>query len=118
MVINDFSDRHASINQIAESTFIEAGAGTGKTQTIAKRISNTDYKNRKTDYKVFQQKRIKAKQIPVYQYNLEGNFIKTWESAKIAAHELNIYHQQIGRCCRNEKYCQTAYGFIWKYHKD
>jgi hypothetical protein len=87
-------------------------------ETIARRISNTDYKNRKTDYKAFQQKRIKSKQIPVYQYNLEGNFIKTWESSKIAAYELNISHQQIGRCCRNEKYCQTAYGFIWKYHKD
>lgn len=87
-------------------------------ETISKRVNNTDYKNRKTDYKSFQQKRVKLKQIPVDQYDMEGNFIKTWESAKIAARGLNINHQQIGRCCRNEKYYKTAYGFIWKYHKD
>jgi hypothetical protein len=87
-------------------------------ETIAKRINNTDYKNRKTDYKSFQQKRVKLKQIPVNQYDIEGNFIKTWESAKIAAHSLNVNHQQIGRCCRNEKYCRTAYGFIWEYNRN
>jgi hypothetical protein len=87
-------------------------------ETIAKRINNTDYKNRKTNYKIFQQKRIKSKQIPVEQYDLEGNFIKTWESAKIAAGELNVNCQPIGRCCRNNKYYKTAYGFIWKYYKN
>lgn len=86
--------------------------------TISKRVNNTNYKNRKTDYKVFQQKRIISKQISVNQYNLDGNFIKTWESAKIAAKELNIKYQLIGRCCRNDKYHKTAYGFIWKYNKN
>ena len=86
--------------------------------TIIKRVNNTDYKNRKTDYKAFQQKRIISKQISVNQYNLDGSFIKTWESAKIAAAELNIGHQLIGRCCRNDKYYKMAYGFVWKYNNN
>jgi len=87
-------------------------------ETIAKRVNNTDYKNRKTNYKLFQQKRVKLKQIPVNQYDVDGNLIKTWESAKIAAHELKVNHQLIGMCCRNEKYHKTAYGFIWEYHRN
>lgn len=38
---SDFEDRAATISNVAESTFIEAGAGTGKTETIARRIIAT-----------------------------------------------------------------------------
>lgn len=38
---SDFEDRDATIRNISESTFIEAGAGTGKTETIARRIIAT-----------------------------------------------------------------------------
>jgi ATP-dependent helicase/nuclease subunit A len=38
LTLKDTADRRAAINNFGESTFIEAGAGTGKTETIAKRI--------------------------------------------------------------------------------
>jgi len=52
----------------------------------------------------------------VLQYDLQGNFIKEWESIKKAAIELfNIEEKRTGivACCRGQQ--KKAYGFIWKY---
>lgn len=48
-----------------------------------------------------------------YQYDLEGNFIKEWPSAKEAAKFINKPSQCITACCRGE--VKTAYGYKWKY---
>lgn len=47
----------------------------------------------------------------VLQYDLEGNFIKEWPSAKEVYRELNICH--VTACCRGER--KWAGEFIWKY---
>lgn len=49
----------------------------------------------------------------VNQYNLQGKFIKTWESAKQAAEENNIYRSNITSCCKGK--AKTTGGFMWKY---
>ena len=50
----------------------------------------------------------------VLQYDLNGNFIKEWDSIKEAAYYLNIkYHNSITNCCGGRS--KTAGGFIWKY---
>lgn len=49
----------------------------------------------------------------VNQYDLEGNFIKEWESAKSAADNLKIHVQSITACCRNE--VKSSHNFKWKY---
>ena len=62
------------------------------------------------------EKKIKRVVRPVLQYDLDGEFIKEWESAYEAAEEVsglrgavgNIYNACTGRY-------KTAYGFIWKY---
>jgi hypothetical protein len=50
----------------------------------------------------------------ILQYDLEGNFIKEWTSAAIAAKELNIKYSQIYRNLTN---IQNKQKFIWKYKK-
>jgi len=50
---------------------------------------------------------------PVLQYDINGNLIKEWDSAGIAAKLLKISVGNIWMCC-NGKY-KTSYGFIWKY---
>lgn len=58
-----------------------------------------------------QQKKIK---IPVLQYDLDGKFIKEWESATDA--EIAISNKTTGaisHCIK--KYTKTAYGYIWRY---
>lgn len=51
----------------------------------------------------------------VYQYDLDGNFLKEFRSARTAASELNLNHGNISRCCNGE-YKHTQ-GFIFRYEK-
>lgn len=50
----------------------------------------------------------------VNQYDLNNNFIKTWDSITEASKSLKI--KNIIKCCKNER--KKAGGFIWKYFKD
>lgn len=49
----------------------------------------------------------------VNQYDLDGNFIKTWDSMGQIRRELGIDHSMISECCRG--YQKTSGGYIWKY---
>jgi len=51
--------------------------------------------------------------LPIVQYDMEGNFIKEWESGNQAAISLKINNTSIGKCCKGKS--QTAGGFKWKY---
>lgn len=48
---------------------------------------------------------------PVYQYDLNGNFIKSYPSMAEAARQLNIKKQNIYKCCHKEY--KTANGYQW-----
>ena len=50
---------------------------------------------------------------PVNQYDLDGNFIKHWDSIYDIIKELGYSRSSIWRCCTN-KYKQS-HGFIWRY---
>ena len=50
---------------------------------------------------------------PVYQFDLQDNFIKEWSSAMEIERKLNISNVSINACC-NEK-IKTSHGFIWKF---
>lgn len=50
---------------------------------------------------------------PVLQYDLEGNFIKEWESGKIAAQELGLNYTGINNCLRCVRH--SSGGFVWVY---
>ena len=49
----------------------------------------------------------------VNQYDLKGNFIKTWNSIK----EANIFYKtsHISECCNNKSNRNITKGFLWKY---
>ena len=57
----------------------------------------------------------KALGIPVDQYSLNGEFIKTWDSANEASKKLSIYSASITRVCKGEN--KTAGGYKWQYHE-
>lgn len=48
----------------------------------------------------------------VNQYDLKGNFIKTWPSICQIERDLGFCNSVISRCCKNSK---QRYGYIWKY---
>lgn len=51
--------------------------------------------------------------VKVSQYDLEWNFIKTWDAIADIWRYMNIKNTNITRCCSWVR--PTAYGFIWKY---
>ena len=51
----------------------------------------------------------------ILQYDLNGNFIKRWDAAWIAAKALNISVDNIRACCYGQK---SANGFQWKFEDD
>lgn len=52
----------------------------------------------------------------VNQYDLDGNFIKQWDSIKKAGRSLNIFPQNIGKVCRGQQ--KYAKGYVWRYADD
>ena len=58
----------------------------------------------------------KGEMIKVNQYDLNMNYIKTWDSATQVKRELGIDNTSVGRCCRGKQ--GSAGGYIWKYYSD
>jgi superfamily II DNA or RNA helicase len=56
---------------------------------------------------------ISAKFRKINQYDLQGNFIKLWDSPKFINQELGFSTGDIVSCCSGKQ--KTAKGFIWKY---
>ncbi|PCI27771.1 hypothetical protein COB55_05180 [Candidatus Wolfebacteria bacterium] len=52
----------------------------------------------------------------INQYDMEGNFIKEWESIKEAGDSLRVTPENIGKVCNGSN--KTAAGYIWKYKGD
>lgn len=50
---------------------------------------------------------------PINQYDLQGNFIKAWNSGTEIARVLKISGGNICNCCRGKQ--KTAYGYKWRY---
>lgn len=53
---------------------------------------------------------------PIYQYDLEGNFIREWESLISIELELNFAATNIGKACRRRYFYQ--YGYLWAFKLD
>ena len=51
--------------------------------------------------------------ISVVQLDINGNFIKEWNSAKDAGRHIGHFDTSITSCCKNK--LKTAYGYIWIY---
>lgn len=65
----------------------------------------------------------KSREKPVYQYSLDGVFIKEWNSAREAAkyykgENYSSLETCISGCCRGKKYSHSAFGYKWEYKKE
>ena len=62
------------------------------------------------------EKQINGKQSKaVYQYTLDGQFIKEYPSTMEVCRQTGFYSANISRCCNGK--LKTAYGFKWSYKK-
>lgn len=53
---------------------------------------------------------------PVIQYDLQGTYIKEWDSLNEIERILGFSHSLICNYCNGKR--KTAYGFIWRYKKE
>ena len=100
-------------NSIKNGYNISAGGDLG-----VKHTEITKEKIRQASKKISKESRLSmAKKLSknVYQYDLEGNFIKKFASTSIAGKELNISPAHISAVCNGKR--KTANGFIFKYYK-
>lgn len=58
------------------------------------------------------EKATKAKYRKIYQYDLDYNFIKEWESIKSITQEIKVDRHTISRACKTQT---KAKGFYWLY---
>lgn len=65
------------------------------------------------EYNNGQARRGMKKRVPVAQYDLQGIFIKEWDSATTIEKELGFSRESITSCCRGKT--KTAHKFIFKY---
>ena len=59
---------------------------------------------------------IEYKRIKVNQYDLEDNFIKTWDSAREAERYTGAGHSGIIRCCKGQR--KTCGNYKWKFYEE
>ena len=53
----------------------------------------------------------------VDQYDMDGNYIRTWDYIMTAARATAASPASISLCCRGKK-CYSSGGYIWKYAKE
>lgn len=83
-------------------------------------ITSSD--NQKHAFGLGLQKSIKGKDhlqsIPINQFDLNGNFIKEWDSINSLKRILGFNSFGIIGCCKKKVKHKTAYGFKWEYKND
>ena len=52
----------------------------------------------------------------IKQYDLQDNFIKTWDCIRDEEKKLKIDHRQISDCLNERQ--KTCHGYIWKYKEE
>lgn len=78
-------------------------------------VSNLEWCDSKynTNYGTGIARQVAKRKIKINQYDLKGNFIKSWDGIADAEKYYNIPRQNICKCCQGK--VKTAGGFIWKY---
>lgn len=53
---------------------------------------------------------------PISQYELNGKFIRNWDSCMQVEKEIGYDQTSISKCCLQKEHCYTAYGFQWRFY--
>jgi len=88
-----------------------------KRKEINEKILNTNKEKPTSNSNSNANKKLSKLSKKIVQFNLDGSFVKIFDSISQASKELNIDRMNISRCC-DDKYIhyKTYKGFIWKYH--
>jgi hypothetical protein len=109
VVNTDWEARNAKIDRKANEEKRKAKINYASFQD--KRVASMDWKKKvaNTDYKAIGKKLEK----PISQFDLQGNFIRDWDSASQVEREKGFKSQDINACCNGKQ--KTSRNFIWKF---
>jgi len=79
-------------------------------------LNNLEVITKKKHCELHIQERLKKQCKPVDKFNINGNYIESYQSIKEAGEKNKIFPQNINKCCKGKQ--KTAGGFIWKYKKE
>lgn len=81
-----------------------------------------DRKNVKKNYTLkncrfieFSENSAKDKRKPIFQFKLNGGFIKKWKSQSEASRKLGVSQGNISKCASGSSRFSIVGGFIWRY---
>lgn len=86
-----------------------------KTNNVYTNLEWVDHKTN-CNYGTRNKKISRAHCKPIYQYSIDGTFIKEWNSINAAANYYNISSQRLSHCVNGRS--KTSYGYVWKYAKE
>lgn len=86
-----------------------------KKPSIDRKDNDGDYTFENCRFIEFGENSAKDKRKPILQFDLDGKFIREWESAYQASKMLDFQQSEINRALNKKRYVQTVRGFIWKY---
>lgn len=115
--------KHEYLHRLVAMAFIENPNNLPQVNHINEikvdnRVENLEWVSAKDNinYGTGNERRAKKLSVAIDQFDLDGNFIRTWQGAREVEKELGYKNSSISKCL-NGKY-KTAYNFIWKYHME
>lgn len=116
----DWKYKHYSVHRLVAETFIPNPNNLpminhkdeNKKNNCVENLEWCDNKYN-LNYGTTQARKVAKLSIPILQYTRQGEFVREWASAKIAARELGYNSSQITGCCKGRH--KTCKGYIWRY---
>ena len=115
----DGNSKHKYVHRLVAETFIPNPKGLSEVNHKDENKSNNCVSNlewmSKIDnlhYGTRQERSVSKRSIPVFQYDLQGNLINTYKSAREASRQTGITQGSISHCVKGER--KIAGGYMWK----
>lgn len=91
----------------------EAHKGHKASEETKQKMSEAQKKFYAANPEAYKKRHVKRKKIAVDMLDMDGNYIKTFKSAKDAAQEINTYPTNITKCCKGKK--GSHHNYKWRY---
>lgn len=82
-----------------------------KRPSIDRKNSNRHYTFDNCQFIELSENSCKESKIPIFQFHLNGDFIKRWDSARQAERKLKISNSNINKCLSGKR--KSAGGYLW-----